>query len=46
MVTNVIGKSSSSHGSGNKINTSLFVRKPFLRTNFIESNIEDDIDMN
>ena len=27
-----------------KIDTSLFVQKPFLRSNYIESNIEEDID--
>ena len=30
---------------GNKIDTALFVQKPFLRTNYIESNIEENIDM-
>ena len=27
-----------------KIDTSLFVQKPYLRTNYLESNIEEDID--
>ena len=36
---------SSSNDSGNKIDTSLFVQKPYLRTNYIESNIEEDIDL-
>ena len=31
----------SSNISNNKIDTSLFVQKPYLRTNYIESNIED-----
>ena len=34
----------SSHDNNNKIDTSLFVQKPYLRTNYIESNIEEDID--
>ena len=28
-----------------KIDTSLFVQKPYLRTNYIEANIEEDIDL-
>ena len=43
MPINVFGKSS--NNSDNKIDTSLFVQKPYLRTNYIESNIEEDIDM-
>ena len=35
----------SSHDNNNKIDTSLLVQKPYLRTNYIESNIEEDIDM-
>ena len=42
---NVLGNSSSSHHNGNKINTSLFVQKPYLRANYIETNTEEDIDM-
>ena len=38
------GSSNSNH-NGNKIDTSLFVQKPYLRTNYIESNIEEDIDL-
>ena len=34
-----------SNDNGNKIDTSLFVQKHYLRTNFIESNIEEDIDL-
>ena len=34
-----------SHHDNNKIDTSLFVQKPYLRTNYIESNIEEDIDL-
>ena len=40
---NVFGNSSSN--SDNKIDTSLFVQKPYLRHNFIEANIEKDIDL-
>ena len=39
MPINVFGNSS--NNSDNKIDTSLFVQKPYLRTNYIESNIED-----
>ena len=45
MPINVFGNSSSSHDSGNKIDTTLFVQKPYLRNNYIESNIEEDIDL-
>ena len=45
MPINVFGNSSSSHDNGNKIDTSLFVQKSCLRTNYIESNIEGDIDL-
>ena len=34
----------SSNDNNNKIDTSLFVQKPNLRTNCIEANIEEDID--
>ena len=43
MPINVFGNSSNS--SDNNIDTSLFVRKPYLRTNYIEANIEEDIDL-
>ena len=33
------------HQNGNKIDTSLFVQKFYLRHNYIEANIEEDIDM-
>ena len=36
---------SNSNGSDNKIDTSLFVQKPYLRHNYIESNIEEDLDL-
>ena len=45
MPINVFGNSSSSYDNGNKIDTSLFVQKPYLRTNYIEANIEEDIDL-
>ena len=45
MPINVFGNSSYSHDKGNKIDTSLFVQKPHLRTNYMESNIEEDINM-
>ena len=44
MPINVFGNSNSNNDSGNKIDTSLFVQKPYLRTNYIEKNIEEDID--
>ena len=43
MPINVFGNSS--NNSDNKIDTSLFVQKPYLRTNYKESNIEEDIDL-
>ena len=45
MTINVFGNSSSSNNNGNKFDTSLFVQKPYLRINYIESNIEEDIDL-
>ena len=44
MPINVFGNSYS-NSSDNKIDTSLFVQKPYLRTNYMESNIEEDIDL-
>ena len=44
MPINVFGNSNSNNND-NKIDTSLFVQKPYLRTNYIESNIEEDIDL-
>ena len=41
---NVFGNSNSNDNS-NKIDASLFVQKPYLRTNFRESNIEEVIDL-
>ena len=43
MPINVFGNSS--NNTNNKIDTSLFVQKPYLRTNYIESNIEEDLDL-
>ena len=43
MPINVFGNSL--NNSDNKIDTSLFVKKPYLRTNYIESNIEEDLDL-
>ena len=43
MPINVFG--SSSNNSDQKIDTSLFEQKPYLRTIFLESNIEEDIDL-
>ena len=43
MPINVFGNSS--NNSEQKIDTSLFVQKPYLRTNYIESSIEEDIDL-
>ena len=45
MPINVFGNSSSSHDNGKKIHTSLIVQKPFLRSNYIEANIEENIEM-
>ena len=43
MSINVLGNSN--HNNNNKIDTRLFVQKPYLRTYFIESNTEEDIDL-
>ena len=45
MPINEFGNSSSSHDNGNKIDFTLFVQKTYLRTNYIEANIEEDIDL-
>ena len=44
MPINVFGNSNSNN-NGDKIDTSLFVQKPYLRTNYIESNVEEEIDL-
>ena len=43
MPINVFGNST--NNSDNNIDTSLFVQKPYLRHNYIEANIEEDIDL-
>ena len=43
MPINLFGNSS--NNSEQKIDTSLFVQKPYLRTNYLEANIEEDIDL-
>ena len=45
MPINVFGNSSSSHDNGNKMDTSLYVPKPYLKHNYIASIIEEDIDL-
>ena len=42
MPLNVFGNSS--NNSEHKIDTSFFVQKPYLRTKYLESNLEEDID--
>ena len=44
MPINVFGNSNS-NSSDNKFDASQFVQKSYLRTNYIESNIEEDIDL-
>ena len=44
MPIKVFGNSNSKN-DGNKIDTSLFVQKHYLRTNYIESDVEEDIDL-
>ena len=43
MPINVIG--TSSHDNNKKIDTIIFVQKPYLRTNYIENSLEEDIDL-
>ena len=43
MPINVFGNSS--NNNDNKMDTSLFVKEPYLRTNYIEANIEEDTDL-
>ena len=45
MPINVFGNSSSSYDNSDKIGTRLFVQKPYLRSNCIGSNIEENIDL-
>ena len=44
MPINVFGNINS-NDNGNKSDFSLFVQKPYLSTNYIEKNIEEDIDL-
>ena len=44
MPINVFGNSNSSDNV-NRIDSSLFVQNPYLRTNYIESKIEEDLDL-
>ena len=41
---NVFGNSSSSQ-SDSQIDTSAFVKKTYLKTNYLEANLEEDVDM-
>ena len=43
MPINVFGNSS--NNANNKIDTSQFVKKPYIRANYIEADIEEDIDL-
>ena len=43
MPLNVFGNSS--HDNNNKFDTGMFAHKPYLRTDFIEAKIEEDIDL-
>ena len=45
MQINVYGNSSPSQINDNKKVKSLFPQEPYLKTNYIESNIEDNIDL-
>ena len=45
MPINVFDNISSSHDNSNKIDTSFFEKKPYLRTNYMEANMEEDIDL-
>ena len=45
MPINVFGNISPSINNGNKIDTSLIVQRPQMRSNYIEANIEEDIKM-
>ena len=45
MPFNVFGNNSSNNNNGNKLDTSLFVQKPYLRSNYIENDIDQDIDL-
>ena len=40
----MFGNSTSQQDNGNKIDTSLFVQKPYLRTKYLEANFVEDFD--
>ena len=42
---NIFCNNFSPHNNDNKIDTSLFLQKPYLRFIYIESNVEEDIDL-
>ena len=45
MPINVLSNSYCTSEKSNKIDTSLIVQQPYLRTSYIQSNIEEDNDM-
>ena len=45
MPISVFGNSNSNKSDKKKVDTSLFVQKPYLRTNYIEADMEENIDM-
>ena len=45
MPINLFGDNSYSYDNGNKIDTSSFVQKPYLRTNYTESNLKGNLDL-
>ena len=45
MPINIFGNSSSSLDNGIKIDISFSAQKPYLRANYVESNIEEDLDL-
>ena len=45
MPIKIFRNSFSSNDNGNEIDTSLFVQKPYRKTNYKEANIEEDIDL-
>ena len=44
MPLNIFGNNNS-NDKGNKLNTSLFVQEPYVRTNYKEAKVEEDIDL-
>ena len=45
MPIKLFGNSSSSYDNGNKIDTSLFIQKLYLRTNYTAINCEEDTEL-